>query len=119
MTGSTEAKVPGRRSQRISAYRTAVRRRRHRMPAQLHVLTRVPRVMGPLHAPEENAVVKGHGKKQRARKKAQSTGAPYTAAAAGMAHGHPKPDTDFVEGLLPYVDGWESHAALATNLLAA
>jgi hypothetical protein len=64
-------------------------------------------------------VVKGHGKKKRARQRAQRTGAPYTAAAAGTVHGHIEPDTDFIDGLLPYVDGWESDVVLATKLLSA
>lgn len=64
-------------------------------------------------------MVKGHGKKQRAKKRAQRTGAAYASAAAGTTHHHPTPDTDFFEAMLPSVDGREVDYDLATRLVSA
>ncbi|WP_233221407.1 hypothetical protein [Streptomyces carminius] len=64
-------------------------------------------------------MVKGHGKKQRAKKRAARTGASHASAAAGTTHNHPTPDTDLFTGMLPHVDGWEANHDLATRLVSA
>ncbi|WP_331448850.1 hypothetical protein [Streptomyces prasinus] len=64
-------------------------------------------------------MVKGHGKKQRTKKRAARTGASHASAAVGTTHTHPTPDTGLFEGMLPYVDGWEIDYALATRLVSA
>ncbi|MFF0170221.1 hypothetical protein [Streptomyces prasinus] len=64
-------------------------------------------------------MVKGHGKKQRAKQRAARTGASHASAAAGTTHDHSATDTGLFEGMLPYVDGWEIDYALATRLVGA
>ncbi|MCS0606017.1 hypothetical protein NX794_33135 [Streptomyces sp. LP11] len=64
-------------------------------------------------------MVKSHGKKQRARKKAQRTGAGYASAAAGTTHEHtPLPDMAVLEKL-PHVAGRDLDLELAARLVAA
>ncbi|MFF5019551.1 hypothetical protein [Streptomyces sp. NPDC001165] len=64
-------------------------------------------------------MVSNHGKKQRARKKAALTGASYASAAGGTLHDHSMTDTDLIDGMTPYVDGWEGDVDLATRLVGA
>uniref|UniRef100_UPI003F495F6E hypothetical protein n=1 Tax=Streptomyces sp. CA-136453 TaxID=3240050 RepID=UPI003F495F6E len=67
----------------------------------------------------ETAVVKNHGKKSRAKKKAQRTGASHASAAAGTLHTHtPLPDMTAL-GKLPYAAGRELDTELAARLVAA
>ncbi|MFI8888622.1 hypothetical protein [Streptomyces sp. NPDC053813] len=67
----------------------------------------------------ENAVVKSHGKKQRARQKSRRTGAAYASAAAGTTHEHtPLPDMAVLEKL-PHAAGRELDLDLAARLVAA
>lgn len=42
-----------------------------------------------------------------------------TVGAAGSAHFHPEPDTGLMEGMLPYVPGWEIDHDLATKVVSA
>ncbi|MGW6651222.1 hypothetical protein ACWGA4_15560 [Streptomyces rubiginosohelvolus] len=90
------------------------------MPA-VESVSRVHRVMGnrcTLHE-KETAVVKNHGKKQRAKAKAKRTGASHASAAAGTTHVHPAPDAGLMEGMLPYVAGSAPDHDLAARLLGA
>ncbi|WP_406471958.1 hypothetical protein OH738_40875 (plasmid) [Streptomyces hirsutus] len=64
-------------------------------------------------------MVRGHGKKQRAKKRAARTGASYASAAAGTTHDHSATDTGLFEGMLPYVGGWEIDYDLATRLVSS
>ncbi|MGV9277685.1 hypothetical protein [Streptomyces griseosporeus] len=64
-------------------------------------------------------MVKGHGRKQRAKKRAARTGASHASAVAGTTHNHSTPDTGLFEGLLPYVDGEEIDYDLANRLVGA
>jgi hypothetical protein len=64
-------------------------------------------------------VVSKHGKKQRARKKAARTGASHASVVGGTLHDHSMTDTDLIDGMMPYVVGWESDADLATRLVGA
>ncbi|MDP5317414.1 hypothetical protein [Streptomyces poriferorum] len=64
-------------------------------------------------------MVKNHGKKQRARKKTQRTGASYASAAAGTTHNHAVLDTGLLEGLLPYMAGSAPDHDLAARLIGA
>ncbi|MFC7872044.1 hypothetical protein ACFUS2_12960 [[Kitasatospora] papulosa] len=68
---------------------------------------------------KETGMVSSHGKKQRARQKAQRTGASHASAAAGTAHIHPAPDTGLMEGTLPYDAGWQIDHELAARLVGA
>ncbi|MFI8944097.1 hypothetical protein [Streptomyces syringium] len=64
-------------------------------------------------------MVKNHGKKSRAKKKAQRTGASHASAAAGTFHTHtPLPDMSAL-GQLPYAAGRELDTELAARLVAA
>ncbi|MDH6544937.1 hypothetical protein [Streptomyces sp. SPB4] len=64
-------------------------------------------------------MVKKHGKKQRARAKAQRTGAGYASAAAGTAHEHtPLPDMSVLMSV-PYGCGRPLNLELAARLVAA
>ncbi|MFB7584570.1 MULTISPECIES: hypothetical protein [Streptomyces] len=64
-------------------------------------------------------MVKNHGKKSRAKKRAQRTGASHAAAAAGTLHTHkPLPDMTAL-GELPYAAGRELDIELAARLVAA
>ncbi|MFE4056700.1 hypothetical protein ACFXP3_10450 [Streptomyces sp. NPDC059096] len=64
-------------------------------------------------------MVKNHGKKSRAKKKAQRTGASHASAAAGTLHTHtPLPDMAAL-GELPYAAGRELDTELAARLVAA
>ncbi|WP_399553991.1 hypothetical protein [Streptomyces anulatus] len=90
------------------------------MPAA-ESISRVHRVMGnrcTLHE-KETAVVKNHGKKTRAAKRAQRTGASHASAAAGTTHNHSVLDTGLLEGLLPYVAGSAPDHDLAARLIGA
>lgn len=64
-------------------------------------------------------MVSNHGKKQRARKRAARTGASHASAVGGTLHDHSMTDTDLIDGMMPYVDGWESDVELATRLVGA
>ncbi|MFI2639889.1 hypothetical protein [Streptomyces sp. NPDC018610] len=64
-------------------------------------------------------MVSNHGKKQRAREKAARTGASHASAVAGTLHDHSVTDPDLIDGMMPYVDGWESDVDLATRLVGA
>ncbi|WP_228984236.1 hypothetical protein [Streptomyces sp. DH12] len=67
----------------------------------------------------ENAVVKKHGKKQRAKKRAARTGAGHASAAAGTTHEHtPLPDMAILKEL-PHRAGRELDLDLAARLVAA
>jgi hypothetical protein len=89
------------------------------MPAA-EFLWRVHRVMGNRCTLRwENAVVKKHGKKQRARQKSRRTGAAYASAAAGTAHEHtPLPDMSLLTEI-PYLAGQHIDTDLAARLVAA
>jgi hypothetical protein len=64
-------------------------------------------------------VVKNHGKKSRAKKKAQRTGASHASAAAGTLHAHqPLPDMSQLADL-PHAAGRELDTDLAARLVAA
>lgn len=64
-------------------------------------------------------MVKKHGKKQRARAKAQRTGAGYASAAAGTAHEHtPLPDMSILASV-PHGCGRPLDLELAARLVAA
>ncbi|MFH8520274.1 hypothetical protein ACH4CE_35425 [Streptomyces gelaticus] len=110
-------------SQRISAKSTTesdLTNNHFRVPA-VESVSRVHRVMGnrcTLHE-KETAVVKNHGKKSRAKKKAQRTGASHASAAAGTLHTHePLPDMAAL-GKLPYATGKGLDTDLAARLVAA
>lgn len=67
----------------------------------------------------ETAVVKNHGKKSRAKKKAQRTGASHASAAAGTLHTHtPLPDMA-VLATLPHTAGHTLNVDLAARLVAS
>ncbi|MEU5163391.1 hypothetical protein AB0G74_27795 [Streptomyces sp. NPDC020875] len=64
-------------------------------------------------------MVKGHGKKQRAKQRAQRTGTGHASAAAGAAHEHnPLPDMDILTRL-PHGAGRTLDLGLAARLVAA
>ncbi|MDN3262873.1 hypothetical protein QWJ26_24315 [Streptomyces sp. CSDS2] len=64
-------------------------------------------------------MVKSHGKKQRAKKKAQRTGASYSSAAAGTTHTHtPLPDLSMLP-LVPHGSWRVLDLDLAARLVAA
>jgi hypothetical protein len=64
-------------------------------------------------------VVKKHGKKQRAKKRAARTGAAHASAAAGTTHEHtPLPDMAIL-GNLPHAAGLALDTELAARLIAA
>lgn len=64
-------------------------------------------------------MVKKHGKKQRARNRAQRTGTGHASAAANAAHTHtPLPDMNVLAGL-PYAPGGKADTELAARLVAA
>ncbi|MFG2986206.1 hypothetical protein ACGFYQ_33980 [Streptomyces sp. NPDC048258] len=69
---------------------------------------------------DENTVVKKHGKKQRARRKAARSGASYTSAAAGTSHVHqPQPDLAAYDAWPDSGLGLPADRDLAARLIAA